>query len=288
MKLFATLALTLVATSAFAIELPTESLKGLTNFKSRFRPVPPESGTNYNYEGIVKLSNCSGSLVILNGMPTSAKAIVMTNGHCVQKPGGYLNPGEVWVNRPINRDMKIFKSLNNLKPIKATRILYATMTDTDVTFYELNQSYDQIKRAYDISPLEIDASHAPVGANIEIISGYWDVGWRCKIDGFVPGIKEGDWSWVDSIRYTSSCTTMGGTSGSPIIAAGERRVIGINNTSNEDGERCTLNNPCEVDRSGNISVRAGVRYGQQIYAIYTCMTPAFEIDLSIPGCDLPK
>jgi hypothetical protein len=184
--------------------------------------------------------------------------------------------------------MRLYKKLGDLKPIQATKIIYATMTDTDVAYYELNQTYDQIQKAYDISPLELDASRPTLGQKIEIVSGYWDVGWRCSIDGFVPQMREASWSWVDSIRYTSTCTTMGGTSGSPIIAAGERRVIGINNTSNESGEKCTINNPCEVESNGKIISRQGVRYGQQTYPLYTCMDPAFQIDLSIPGCDLPK
>lgn len=289
MKILAALALTIVSASAFAVDLPINSLETKTNFKSKVSKIPREAGTNYNFEGIVKLDNCSGSLVILNGMPTSAKAIVMTNGHCLGLPGDrFLKPGEVLVNRPMGRAMKIFKTLKDLKPIQATKILYATMTDTDVAYYELNQSYDQIKSAYDIDPLELDVNRPRVGNKLEIISGYWDVGWRCSIDAFIPKMKEADWSWVDSIRYTSTCTTMGGTSGSPIIAAGERRVIGINNTSNEKGENCTMNNPCEVGSNGEVIARKGVRYGQQVYPLYTCLTPAFDIDLSIPGCDLPK
>lgn len=282
MKILATVVLALTTAHAMAIEVPTLIRK--TQSK-----IPPEAGKNYNFEGIVKLSNCSGSLVILNGMPTSAKAIVMTNGHCLDLPGDrYLAPGEVMVNRPVRRSMGLFKTLKNMKTINASKILYATMTDTDVAYYELTQSYDDIKSAYDVEPLELDASRSTVGQKIEIISGFWDVGWRCGIDGFVPSMKEGGWTWNDSIRYTGACTTMGGTSGSPIIAAGERRVIGVNNTSNESGQRCTLMNPCEIDRNGKVTVRKGVRYGQQIHPLYSCLTPSFEIDLTMPGCDLPK
>jgi hypothetical protein len=81
---------------------------------------------------------------------------------------------------------------------------------------------------------------------------------------------------------------MGGTSGSPLIARGTKTVIGINNTSNESGETCTLNNPCEVDEAGNVEVRKGVRYGQQTFNVYPCLTPDFRFDLSRRGCSLPK
>lgn len=242
----------------------------------------------YDFEGIVKLSNCSGSLVAFNGQPLSSKAVVMTNGHCIQKPGGYLNPGEVWVNKPISRSMKIFDKSMKLHPIQATTILYATMTNTDVAFYELSESYTQIYNKTAIRPFLLDSVRPQEGISIDIISGYWDRGYSCEIDGFVFKIKEGDWTFTDSIRYTASCDTIGGTSGSPIIARGQRRVVAINNTSNESGQRCTLNNPCEVDEAGQVTVRAGVRYGQQTYNTYTCLTPAFKFELGRTGCELPR
>jgi V8-like Glu-specific endopeptidase len=123
---------------------------------------------------------------------------------------------------------------------------------------------------------------------IEIISGYWDRGYSCNIDNFVFQIKEDAWTWVDSIRYTAGCDTIGGTSGSPIILTGTKRVIGVNNTSNESGARCTMNNPCEVSPNGQVFHQKGVRYGQQTYNVYTCLTPDFRIDINRPGCDLPK
>lgn len=243
---------------------------------------------NYDFEGIVKLSNCSGSLVMFHGQPWSAKAIVMTNGHCIQKPGGYLNQGEVWVNRPINRSMKIFDKQMKLHPIEATKILYATMTNTDLAFYELTQTYTEIMSAYKIGPFLLDAFRPSIAQPIEIISGYWDRGYSCEIDNFIFQVKEGQWTWTDSIRYTAGCDTIGGTSGSPIIAKGEKRVVGVNNTSNEKGEECTLNNPCEVSENGTVVAQAGVRYGQQTYNVYTCLTVDFKIDLTRAGCDLPK
>lgn len=242
----------------------------------------------YNFEGIVKLSNCSGSLVIFNGMPMTAKGIVMTNGHCIQKPGGFLSPGEVWVNKAISRGMKIFDSAMGLHPIQATKILYATMTNTDVAFYELTQSYAEISKAYNVEPLTLDTQHPVVAEPIEIISGYWDKGYSCEIDSFIFKMKEADWTWTDSIRYTATCDTIGGTSGSPIIRKSDRVVIGVNNTSNEDGKVCEMNNPCEVSESGKIAAFKGVRYGQQTYNVYSCLTPAFKFDLSIENCELPK
>ena len=241
----------------------------------------------YDFEGIIKLSNCSGSIIQFNGMPDTAKAVVMTNGHCIQKPGGFLAPGEVWANRPMSRTMKVFDRNMKLSPVQSTKIIYATMTNTDVAFYELNVTYEDIMKKFNVRPLALDTVHLVVGGHIDIISGYWDKGYSCDIDGFVHSIREADWTWFDSIRYTSSCDTIGGTSGSPIIARGQRLVVGINNTSNENGERCTMDNPCEVRENGEVVVAQGVRYGQQITNVHTCLTPDFRIDATLPGCELP-
>src|SRR5437870_3712256 len=90
--------------------------------------------------------------------------------------------------------------------------------------------------------------HPTAGSAIDVVSGYWKRVYSCTIDGFVYRLKEGSWTWKDSIRYTSACQTIGGTSGSPIISGG--KVVGVNNTGNEDGERCTENNPCGVAEAG--------------------------------------
>ena len=66
------------------------------------------------------------------------------------------------------------------------------------------------------------------------------------IDKFIFMVKEANWTFKDSIRYTDGCDTIGGTSGSPIIEAGTRTVIGVNNSANESGRKCTMNNPCEI------------------------------------------
>ncbi len=81
---------------------------------------------------------------------------------------------------------------------------------------------------------------------------------------------------------------IGGTSGSPIVLKGSRIVLGVNNTINQNGQSCTMNNPCEVDESGNISARQGVGYAQQSYWFYTCLDAEKNLDLAIPGCLLQR
>lgn len=120
-------------------------------------------------------------------------------------------------------------------------------------------------------------------------SGYWKRTYNCEIEAFVPQLKEGDWMFRESIRYSpKGCEVIGGTSGSPIIASNSGEVIGVNNTTNENGGRCTLNNPCEIDENGNVSIIQGRGYGQQTYWVYTCLDKSLAFDLKVEGCELPK
>ncbi len=284
MKSFIVILLSLSTAVAWAIpQAPFDALN-----PSHLKVNVHGENQDYDFEGIIKLSNCSGSLVLFNGMPTTAKAVVMTNGHCIQKAGGFLSPGEVWVNKNISRALKVFDKNMKLHSVQATKILYATMTQTDVAFYELKETYDDIAAAFNVTPFALDGVHPVIGQSIDIVSGYWDRGYRCDIDSFIFAIREDAWTWSDSIRYTDTCDTIGGTSGSPLIARTERRVIGINNTSNEDGKVCAMNNPCEVNEDGEVFARQGVRYGQQTFNVYTCLTPDFKFDVTREGCTLPR
>jgi hypothetical protein len=71
------------------------------------------------------------------------------------------------------------------------------------------------------------------------------------------------------------------------IDARTHRVVAVNNTANEDGERCTLNNPCEVDRDGRITVRYGGHYGQQTYRLARCLGAGNDVVLG-GKCTLPR
>jgi V8-like Glu-specific endopeptidase len=240
---------------------------------------------NYDFNGIIKLSNCSGSIIKFSGMPDTANAIAMTNGHCI---GDLITPNTKISNKIVNRNMKVYNRDQKLVAITAAKVLYATMTNTDITLYELKSTYaDLMKKGVDT--FELETNHPHIGMPMDIVSGYWDRGYRCSIDNFIYQLKEADWTMKDSIRYSETgCDTIGGTSGSPIIQTGTRSVIGINNTGNESGERCTMDNPCEVDEQGNVEVKIHASYGQETYNIYTCLSLDFRIDLTKPGCELFK
>ncbi|MEU6662801.1 serine protease [Streptomyces sp. NPDC046821] len=239
------------------------------------------------FAGTVALSNCSGSVVrVPNSQPTDP-ALVMSNGHCLES--GFPGPGQVVVDQPSSRTFSLLNSAGTkVATLRASKIAYGTMTDTDVSLYQLTSTYQQIESSYGIKALELSASHPNAGTAISVVSGYWKRTYSCNIDGFAYRLKEGDWTWKDSVRYTSACNTIGGTSGSPVLDAASGKVVAVNNTGNEDGATCTVNNPCEVDPNGTVTVRKGINYAQETYGIVPCVGAGSKIDLSAAGCQLPK
>ncbi|MEV6173257.1 serine protease [Streptomyces sp. NPDC051954] len=239
------------------------------------------------FAGTVSLSNCSGSVVRFPDSEDNDPALVMSNGHCLES--GFPEPGEVIVDQASSRTFGLLNPAGTrVATLRASKIAYATMTDTDVSMYQLTTTYAAIKSSYGIDPLTISDAHPTAGTAITVVSGYWKRTYACNVDGFVHQLKEGSWTWKDSVRYTSACQTIGGTSGSPVIDNATGQVVAVNNTGNEDGGRCTDNNPCEVDESGNVTVRQGINYGQQTYQMAPCFGVDNKLDLSASGCTLPK
>ncbi|MFI9821637.1 serine protease [Streptomyces sp. NPDC052013] len=254
-----------------------DTLSGLT---------APKAGA-VNFAGTVALSNCSGSVVRMPGSADDDPALVLTNGHCLES--GFPAPGQVLVDRASSRTFSLLSaSGSRVATLRADRLVYATMTDTDAAIYRLRTTYAQIKSAYGIDALALDANRPAAGTSISVVSGYWRRIYNCSIDGFAYRMKEGDWTWKDSVRYTPECNTIGGTSGSPVVDTATGKVVAVNNTGNEDGERCTVNNPCEIDENGTVTVRQGINYAQQTYQFPACFGVDNKLDLSASGCLIPK
>ncbi|MFI5696007.1 serine protease [Kribbella sp. NPDC051586] len=241
-----------------------------------------------DFTGIAALSNCSASLVRYAESVSTDKALVLTNGHCYE--GGFLQPGQVLVNKASTRSITLLKpDSSRAGTVRADKILFGTMTKTDMIVYEVNETYASIKSRLNVTPLTLAKQGPADGAGMAVVSGYWKRIYTCSVQATIPQLREGDWTWQNSIKYQQpGCETIGGTSGSPVVSTTTGEMIGINNTGNEDGERCTVNNPCEVDADGNVTVEQGAAYGQQTWWLYTCLTANRAIDLNKSGCELPK
>lgn len=279
--------------SAQALALPVGTEEELLEAEEQALRNPPTWEELYaasvDFTAIVALSNCSGSLVRFKSSKTSDNAMVLTNGHCVG--GGFIKPGDARVGETSARTFNLLPSSGSgsLGTLRASQLMYATMTGTDMALYKLTSTYAQIAARYRVAPLNITDRHPTAGTAIRIPSGFWRRIYSCSIERFVPELREGSWIWKDSIRYKNpGCEVIGGTSGSPIISVDSYEVIGINNTGNESGGRCTVNNPCEVDSMGNVSFEKGASYGQQLHHIYACIKDDGGLDLNLPGCTLQK
>ncbi|MFE5541692.1 serine protease, partial [Streptomyces sp. NPDC056519] len=246
-------------------------------------PQDKAAAVTVNYAGTVALSNCSGSVVRVPGSQPNDPALVLSNGHCIET--GFPGPGEVVKDQSSSRSFSLLNaSGSRVATLRASKIAYATMTDTDISIYQLTKTYAQIQSQYGISALTLNDARPVQGTAIKVVSGYWKRIYSCNVDGFAYRLKEGDWTWKDSVRYTSSCNTIGGTSGSPVIDTTTGKVVAVNNTGNEDGQRCTENNPCEVDETGKVTVRQGINYAQETYIIVPCIGAGSKIDLTRAGC----
>ncbi|MFD0687226.1 S1 family peptidase [Actinomadura fibrosa] len=249
-------------------------------------PAPPITAVDFT--GIVALSNCSGSLVRTPTAADTDPALVLTNGHCYE--GGEPAAGQVITNRASSRSFSLLDPTGRrtLGTLRASTMLYATMTDTDVALYRLNTTYARIQQTYGTPALRLSLQHPTAGTDIRVVSGYWRRIYSCRLDGFAYRLRESQWTWKDSLRYTSECQVIGGTSGSPVIDAASGQVVGANNTINEDGGRCTLNNPCEVDQSGAVTVRPNIGYAQETYILAACIAPGSVLDYGRSGCLVPR
>ncbi len=235
----------------------------------------------------IALNNCSASLARYPSSVSTDRAMMLTNGHCYE--GGMPGAGVVLQNKTSTRSGTLLNAAGtNLGTVRADMLLYATMTNTDVALYRLNTTFASIQSTYGVTALTISDTHPVDGSSMFIPSSYWKQIWNCTINGFVPTLREDAWTFHDSIRYSTGCNTTHGTSGSPIIDLASDKIVGINNTGNDNGQMCTLNNPCEVDPDGTTHAYQGQSYGQQTYWFTTCLDSSRAIDLTVPGCLLTR
>jgi hypothetical protein len=267
---------TAVAVATPAVAHPSGSVAGA---------VPTSSPADANFSGTVALSNCSGSIMRWATSKPTDKAMVLSNGHCHD----FMGSREVEVNQPEVRSVDLLNSDGSVAgTVKTVTLLYATMWQTDVSLYQLDQTYQQLQDTYGVPAFTLASTRpAPKDQPIEVLSGYWRIAYDCNLNGFAYRLHEDVWDWRNSLRYSDGgCQVIGGTSGSPVLDA-NRVQIGINNTINESGERCTFDNPCEENRKGKISVHIHRGYGQQTWIFYTCLKGT-TLNLDKAGCKLPK
>lgn len=237
--------------------------------------------------GVIKLSNCSAGLVKFDTSKLSDKALMLTNGHCMYG-SGFPRHKEVAVDKSSALRGQILDAKSKeVMAVTGTMIRYGTMTDHDSALVELNVTFQDIKDKTGIDALVLSRTAPEVGAKTVVNSGYWKTIYNCPVVKEVYQLKEAEYTWKQAIKYKDNCGTKPGTSGSPVVDTATGKVVGVNNTGNDNGRKCTMNNPCEVDEQGNIFYKMGTNYGQQTWWYYTCLTDNRTLNLDKAGCLLP-
>ncbi|WP_406163948.1 trypsin-like serine protease [Streptomyces canus] len=245
--------------------------------------VPPDDPIP-DVEGSVDLSGCAGSVV---GTPISRPqdpALLLTNGHCVQgqRPG----PGTAMVNQPADREVPIADRQGYPQTTaRVKRLVYATMTGTNIALYRLDKTYAQLRSE---GAKIFHLTSTPVRAGDPLTMAYTSRRFNCTAETVVTHLREGGYQQDDSIRYAAGedCAPWHGTSGSALLAPDGSTVVGIHNTHNEAGEQCTDHNPCEVGPDEAVTSVQGRGYGQQVDMITDCLARGSNLDPSRQGCTL--
>ncbi|EME63674.1 S1 family peptidase [Amycolatopsis decaplanina] len=248
--------------------------------------VPPDSPVP-NVEGTAAVGDCKGAVVRADTARPEDLALALTNGHCV--PGERPAPGRALIDRPAGLPRPVTIADRDGYPrttARATRLVYATITGTDIALYRLNKTYAQLARE---GAKVFRLTTTPMRDGDRLLMAYSSSRPRCTVEAVVPHLREGGYQQDDAVRYATSetCASRPGYSGSVLLTPDANTVMGINNTHNRDGERCTEGNPCEVGRDGTETALKGRSYGQQVHRISACLGKKSRLELSRPGCVLP-
>ncbi len=247
--------------------------------------VPPDDRIP-NVEGAVELFGCVGSVVRSPASRPKDPALLLTNGHCVQ--GERPAPGAALVDRPADREVPIADRHGYPQAIaRANRLMYATMTGTDVALYRLDKTYAQLKSE---GAKIFQLTSKPVRAGDALTMAYTSSRLQCTAEAVIPHLREGGYQQDNSIRYATAenCSPWPGTSGSALLARDGSTIVGIHNTHNDAGEQCTDDNPCEVGPDGRVTSVRGRGYGQQVHLLAACVVAESKLDLSRKGCTLTR
>ncbi|MCS7482625.1 trypsin-like serine protease [Umezawaea endophytica] len=247
--------------------------------------VPPDDVIP-NVEGTVGLNGCVGSVVRPPGAAPGAEALLLTNGHCVQ--GERPAPGSALVDQPADREVAIADRQGYPRATaRANRLVYATMTGTDIALYRLDKTYAQLA-AEGAKVFRLTSKPVRAGDPLTLVrsGGRSD----CVAEAVVDRLREGGYEMTRSIRYatTAGCAPSQGHSGSPLLAADGVTVVGVHNTHNVAGAVCTDDNPCEVGPDGTTTAVQGRAYGQQVHLLAACLDRGTRLDLDRHGCALTK
>ncbi len=234
--------------------------------------------------GLAKYGNCSGIIFKFDSSRSDDKALFLTNGHCVHLPGHslYLKYGDFYYNMLFNKNLVLNSSGQE---ITTKRLIYSTMTSTDIALFELENTYEELG----IEALVLGRNKMN-GTPEEIVvpSSYHGKLLTGKTSGLISVLQEATWKWNDAIILDLAGDFKKGSSGSPVILRSTGQITAIGNTGNDGKPDCSIGNPCEVTEGQTTHSFPGRIYAQQVYQLYDCLDSKNVFNLYLETCPLPK
>ncbi len=258
------------------------------------------SSKAFNGVGLVDMGRgggCTGTFLD-TGALANAPAYVLSNGHCVGPK--LMGPGDILVDQPASPGMNFrfnyfVDAGKNVRMVPIRRVVYATMHHTDIAIFELDATYAQLV-SEGFVPHVIAAADPVAGTQVEMV-GVPQNGVRratrfvrrstCRV-GDRTNLKEGDYTFSGAFRHW--CSSVGGSSGSPVIARQSGEIVAINNTGVDDSAlaapECSIDRPCEVAPDGSVTTDVKTNYAQKTSNIPTCVDRSGIFGVKVPGCRL--
>jgi hypothetical protein len=111
----------------------------------------------------------------------------------------------------------------------------------------------------------------------------------CQLTGRA-NVREGGYEWFGSFRH--QCSSVGGSSGSPMISVGTHEIVAINNTGVDDSAldspECAIDRPCEVAADGSVHTDYMSNYAERVTDIPSCFDAEGVFSLDVAGCKLAR
>lgn len=266
----------------------SKHLKWIRSYLSGRRTIPRERPLGRpGLAGTASFGGCAAAVVRVASSRPTDRALLLGNGHCADpRPPR----GKAFADRPAAGIVTVNGASGNaIARTSATRLLYATMTGTDVAVYRLAATYAELAEA-GVRPLRLAESGPTVGERLEMLSGgAAETTLTCRVAAVVPVLREAGYEQREALRYAGGpdCEPEHGMSGSPLVDPSTREVVAIHNTHVDgDGEPCSENNPCEVAPDGTVTAIKGRGYAQQTAGLTRCIVAGSRFDLAAPGCSL--
>jgi hypothetical protein len=256
---------------------------------------------NGPFLGTGSFLSCSGSIAAFSDYKKYHFALFITNGHCTRrghkKPrhprqstrfeDTLLGPYEVIKNVPSNVDIHINNHKSTELVLKASELVLATMYKKDLAIYKLKKNYGELLESHNIEPFLISSSEELIAGEtiVEMISGLKYDYYQCKFSGVAPLVRESKWAWHDVLKMQGECSqSRGGNSGSPLVIANTRKIVGLHNSRYHGGTACSLFNPCEEGDDGQISVFRSGSYGQSLDELQLCRDKEGRLNPNVSSC----